>query len=203
MQSSKDNAADSWDADFNVVMDLVLQVMGDDDPDVRDLSLRLLREMLKNQTLYFEDCIGDVIKALLERHSETDRAVLRAAEETLNVLSNVIMPTTCVVILEPIVLNDSGSVLLAAIKLLTKVLKKMSLSEMETVVDKCIPGIVQGYKHPMAEVRKGVVFALVEMYLTVGAPLMEKLGDLSSSQKKLLMIYIKRAEERLAKESAQ
>lgn len=199
MQASKDGAADLWDADFEEVMDLVLHVLPDDDPDVRDLALRLLREMLKNQTQYFEGCVGDVIKALLERHSEADRAVLRAAEETLNVLSNVIIPTTCVVILEPVILNDSGSVLLAAIKLLTKVLKKMTLEEMETVADKCIPGIVQGYKHPMAEVRKGVVFALVEMYLTMDAPLMEKLGDLSSSQKKLLMIYIKRAQERLAK----
>ena len=53
----------------------------------------------------------------------------------------------------------------------------------------------------MAEVRKGVVFALVEMYLTVGPLLKNHLTELSSSQHKLLDIYIKRAEERIQKEA--
>jgi hypothetical protein len=38
---------------------------------------------------------------------------------------------------------------------------------------------------------------MVEMYLTIGDPLMDRLGDLSTSQKKLLAIYIKRAKERI------
>ena len=61
----------------------------------------------------------------------------------------------------------------------------------------CVPGIIKGYKHPMAEVRKGVVFALVEMYLTLGPILKNSLGELSSSQHKLLDIYIKRAQDRI------
>ena len=116
---------------------------GDEDPDVRDLSLRVLREMLKNQTPLFENSIAVVVGRLLERHTEVDREVLRSAEETLNVLSNVISPTTCVRILEPIVLADDGAVLLAAIKLLTKVVKKMTRDEMVDILDVCIPGILK------------------------------------------------------------
>ena len=66
------------------------------------------------------------------------------------------------------VATSKGSVLLAAIAMLTKVLQKMSQAEMLSVQDACIPGIIKAYKHPMAEVRKGVVFAMVEMYLTIG-----------------------------------
>jgi len=49
----------------------------------------------------------------------------------------------------------------------------------------------------MAEVRKGVVFALVEMYLVLGDAMMPHLSMLSSSQMKLLGIYIKRAEDKV------
>ena len=195
---SKEGDARLWRDHFANVLTRVLDMLRDGDKDVREEALRVIRSMLKHQTLLIEQSIEEVVTRLLERHSESDRHVLRSVEETLSVLSNVITPTTCARILEPIVLGDDGSVLLAAIAMLTKVLQKMSQDEMLSVQDNCIPGIVKAYKHPMAEVRKGVVFALVEMYLTIGAPLMQHLGDLSSSQKKLLAIYIKRAEERIA-----
>jgi hypothetical protein len=196
---SKDNSAAVWSAEqFDDVLSIILDVLNDEDAGVRDLALRTLRAMLKNQTGLFEQSITLVVSRLLERHTETDRQVLRSVEETLSVLSNVIIPTTCVRILEPIILGDDGSVLLAAITMLTKVLQKMPRDEMSSVMEICIPGIVKAYKHPMAEVRKGVVFALVEMYLTIGPPLMNRLGTLSSSQRKLLGIYIKRAEDRIS-----
>ena len=180
VQSSKENNPQVWEGEFNSILSVVLELLSDPEPDVRDLALRVLREMLKNQTAYFDQSITLVVARLLERHQEQDREVLRSAEETLNVLSNVMAPTTCARILEPIILADDGSVLLAAIKLLTKVLKKMTQAEMATVIEVCIPGIIKGYKHPMAEVRKGVVFALVEMYLTLGPGLKEHLGYVCS-----------------------
>ncbi len=76
----------------------------------------------------------------------------------------------------------------------------------------------QGYKHTSAEVRKAVVFALVELQLVLGDELLPHLacvgvtgwrvqprphlggGDsaLSASQTKLLSIYVKRAQEKLS-----
>ena len=198
IQSSKDNNRAVWVSAFDDVISLILDVLHDPDPDIRDLSLRLMRDLLKNQTDLFDTSISRVVAELLKCHEEKDRLVLRTAEDTLAMLSSVIMPTTCVRILEPILLGDDVEVsrLLAAIKLLTKTLKNMTLEEMESVQDYCIPGIVKGYTHPQAEVRKGVVFALVEMYIVIQEPLMQKLGALSTSQKKLLMIYIKRAQDK-------
>lgn len=56
---------------------------------------------------------------------------------------------------------------------------------------------LQGYKHEAAEVRKAVVFALVEVYLVMGEDLQPHLEPLSPSQLKLLRIYVKRSQDRL------
>lgn len=54
--------------------------------------------------------------------------------------------------------------------------------------------MLQGYKHTAAEIRKSVVFALVELHMILGPTLTPHLSPLTSSQSKLLKIYIKRAE---------
>ena len=56
---------------------------------------------------------------------------------------------------------------------------------------------MQGYKNEAAEVRKAVVFTLVEVHLVIGDDLERHLEPLSPSQLKLLRIYVKRSQERL------
>eukprot|EP00041_Stephanoeca_diplocostata_P028482 m.809085 g.809085 ORF g.809085 m.809085 type:complete len:1324 (+) comp23382_c0_seq5:240-4211(+) len=190
-----------WDAHFSALAAVVLGLLDHDDAAVRDLALRALRQMLKQHTKYFGPMVETVVRKLLERHRETDRDVLRSAEETLSVLSNTVSAAKCVLILRPIILNEDGPVLLAAIKLVTKVLKKLSMEELESLLEHIVPGMIKGYNHTMAEVRKGVVFCLVEIHLILGDALTPHLGALSSSQKKLLGIYIKRAEDRLREQT--
>lgn len=201
VQLSKDQSPMWGNGQFHFVLNVVIDTLGDEmAAEIRDLSLRVLREMLKNQYQLFGDSINTVVRELLKRHDESDREVLRSAEETLSVVANCTPPVKCVQILEPIVLLEDGQVLLAAIKLLTKVLKKVSTHDMHDLVGNTVPGLIKGYKHPLAEVRKGVVFALVEIHLVLGEALQPHLQELSSSQTKLLAIYVKRAEERLSSE---
>lgn len=49
----------------------------------------------------------------------------------------------CVLILRPIILNEDGPVLLAAIKLVTKVLKKLSMEELESLLEHIVPGMIK------------------------------------------------------------
>ena len=201
LQASKEDDV-LWDIHFAGVLEVILDLMENVSREVRDDSLRNLRQMLKLQTRYFANSTAMVVRKLLERHRETDRDVLRSAEETLSVLSSTVPPADCALILKPIILNEEGAVLLAAIKLMTKILKKLSTEQLRPLTDEITPGLIKGYKHPLAEVRKGVVFALVEMHLVLGEELNAHLGGLSSSQQKLLGIYIKRAEEKLKDISA-
>ena len=192
-----------WDVHFDEVLEVILDLMDNESSSqVRDDSLRNLRQMLKLQTRYFANSTPMVVRKLLERHRETERDVLRSAEETLSVLSSTVPPADCALILKPIIWGEDGAVLLAAIKLMTKILKKLSPEQLRPLTDEITPGLIRGYKHPLAEVRKGVVFALVEMHLVLGDELNAHLGGLSSSQQKLLGIYIKRAEEKLKDISA-
>jgi hypothetical protein len=62
-----------WSDHFGSVLHLVLGVLGDNDAMVRDLSLRVVRMMLKHQTMMIEASIESVVARLLERHSEADR----------------------------------------------------------------------------------------------------------------------------------
>lgn len=50
----------------------------------------------------------------------------------------------------------------------------------------------QAFNHPSADVRKAVVFCLVDMYLVLGEALTPHLQALSTAQLKLVTIYITR-----------
>ncbi len=68
------------------------------------------------------------------------------------------------------------------------------LTEMDGLVSAVLPAVASG----LVDVRKAVVFVLVEVYLTVGDALLPHLQALSASQRKLLTIYI---EKKLASRS--
>ena len=182
---------------FDTILEPVMELLDHADPLVRGLSLKALRHLLKTQTVHFGDAIAAVLRKLLGMHAEKEREVLRSADETLSILSTTVRPRVAALLLKPIIAHEDGPVLLASIKLLTKVLKKLSKADLEELLDDIIPGLAHSYKHPMAEVRKGVVFALVEIHLVLGDSMMPHLHDLTSSQMKLLGIYIKRAEDKL------
>lgn len=197
MLATKEYPDDFWMVHFDTILHPVMELLDHQIPRVRALSLKVLRHLVKAQTPYFGDAITAVLRKLLGMHAEQEREVLRSAEETLSILSTTVLPREAALLLKPIIATEDGPVLLASIKLLTKVLKKLSKPDLEDLLQDIIPGLAQSYKHAMAEVRKGVVFALVEIHLVLGDSMMPHLSDLSSSQMKLLGIYIKRAEDKL------
>ena len=59
-----------------------------------------------------------------------------------------------------------------------------------------IPGLVEAFNSPSADVRKAVVDTLVSMYDSLGDWLLPQLSGLSPAQQKLVTIYINRAMEK-------
>jgi CLIP-associating protein 1/2 len=59
-----------------------------------------------------------------------------------------------------------------------------------------IPGLVEAFNSPSADVRKAVVDAMVSMYDSLGDWLLPQLSGLSPAQQKLVTIYINRAMEK-------
>eukprot|EP00053_Salpingoeca_punica_P026132 m.19572 g.19572 ORF g.19572 m.19572 type:complete len:1435 (+) comp8482_c0_seq1:212-4516(+) len=193
---SKEGTDSVWEEQFDGILAVVLELMADPEPRNRDLALRALRELLRNQTRFFDLKMDMVARRLLDRFNDIEREVLRSAEEAVGVLAAVIPIDLCVSLFESVGLSDDSTLVLASLKLLSKVVKRMSLAEANATLPQLLPGILKGYKSPAAEVRKAVVFALVELHAILGEQLMTHLTSLTSSQMKLLNIYIKRAEEK-------
>ena len=59
-----------------------------------------------------------------------------------------------------------------------------------------VPPLCAAFSSPVQEVRKAVVFALVDFYLALGDELMAHLQQLSPAQHKLLLMYVQRATSR-------
>jgi CLIP-associating protein 1/2 len=58
------------------------------------------------------------------------------------------------------------------------------------------PPLVAAFGSSAQEVRKAVVFALVDIYLALGEEVMQHLRDLTPAQQKLLLMYVQRATSR-------
>ncbi|XP_077994040.1 CLIP-associating protein 1-like isoform X9 [Glandiceps talaboti] len=194
MKIAREDITAPWDIHFKAVLLVLTETLNDMDAIIRALALRTLRELIKNQPDRFVEYAELTILKVLEAHKDTQKDVLRAAEETTATLANSIPPETCVRVLCPLIQTADFPVNLGAIKMLTKVVELFPKAEMHDMLPEIIPGLLKGYDHPDSSVRKGSVFCLVAIHGVIGDDLKEHLGDLSGSKMKLLNLYIKRSQ---------
>jgi CLIP-associating protein 1/2 len=90
-----------------------------------------------------------------------------------------------------------GMVLQAAIRNVGRAVGCLRAAELMQRMPGLLPGLFESFRNLSADVRKAVVFCLVDIYLVVGDQLMPLLSPLSTSQLKLVTIYVNRAAQRL------
>ncbi|KRZ79086.1 CLIP-associating protein 1-A [Trichinella papuae] len=78
----------------------------------------------------FQDYAELTILKLLDAHKDPERKVIRAAEDCAAVLALHLAPLVCLRVLTPVIVNDQGPALLAAIKMTTKVIEQMDTDEL-------------------------------------------------------------------------
>merc|ERR1712118_534507 len=89
-----------------------------------------------------------------------------------------------------------------AIKMLNRTVVRMDEGELKQYVPRIFPGLLSAFSSSSADNRKAVVFILVDIYLILGSWLESHLSPLSTSQHKLLTIYINRAIKMREQDSA-
>ncbi|XP_069080731.1 CLIP-associating protein 1 isoform X4 [Pleurodeles waltl] len=183
-----------WDEHFKTILLLLLETLGDKDHSIRALALRVLREILKNQPARFKNYAELTIMKTLEAHKDSHKEVLRSAEEAASTLATSIHPEQCIKVLCPIVQTADYPINLAAIKMQTKVIERISKDSLHQLLPDIIPGLLQGYDNTESSVRKASVFCLVAVYSVIGEELKPHLAQLTGSKMKLLNLYIKRAQ---------
>ncbi|XP_069776824.1 CLIP-associating protein 2-like isoform X20 [Narcine bancroftii] len=194
LKSIQEESLGVWDEHFKTVLLLLLETLGDREPTIRALALKVLKEILKHQPERFKNYAELTIIRTLEAHKDPQKEVVRAAEEAATALATSINPEQCIKVLCPIIQTAECPINLAAIKMQTKIIERVHKETLNQLLPEIIPGLLMGYDNTESSVRKASVFCLVAIYSVIGEDLKPHLGQLTGSKMKLLNLYIKRAQ---------
>ncbi|NXH21972.1 CLAP2 protein, partial [Bucco capensis] len=194
MKLTQEEAFGVWDEHFKTILLLLLETLGDKEHTIRALALKVLREILRNQPARFKNYAELTIMKTLEAHKDPHKEVVRSAEEAASMLATSISPDQCIKVLCPIIQTADYPINLAAIKMQTKVIERVSKETLTQLLPEIVPGLIQGYDNSESSVRKACVFCLVAIHAVIGDELKPHLSQLTGSKMKLLNLYIKRAQ---------
>ncbi|KAM4842562.1 CLIP-associating protein 2 isoform 26-T26 [Thomomys bottae] len=194
MKLTQEESFSVWDEHFKTILLLLLETLGDKEPTIRALALKVLKEILRHQPARFKNYAELTVMKTLEAHKDPHKEVVRSAEEAASVLATSISPEQCIKVLCPIVQTADYPINLAAIKMQTKVIERVSKETLNLLLPEIMPGLIQGYDNSESSVRKACVFCLVAVHAVIGDELKPHLSQLTGSKMKLLNLYIKRAQ---------
>uniref|UniRef100_A0A6Q2Z9J4 TOG domain-containing protein n=1 Tax=Esox lucius TaxID=8010 RepID=A0A6Q2Z9J4_ESOLU len=182
LKITREDSLAVWDEHFKTILLLLLETLGDKDHTIRALALRVLKEILRNQPARFKNYAELTIMKTLEAHKDSHKEVVRAAEESASTLAGSIHPEQCIKVLCPIVQTADYPINLAAIKMQTKVIERITKESLHQLLPDIIPGLLQGYDNTESSVRKASVFCLVAIYSVIGEELKPHLQLLTGSK---------------------
>uniref|UniRef100_A0A8B9GIR1 Cytoplasmic linker associated protein 2 n=1 Tax=Amazona collaria TaxID=241587 RepID=A0A8B9GIR1_9PSIT len=194
MKLTQEESFGVWDEHFKTILLLLLETLGDKEHAIRALALKVLREILRNQPARFKNYAELTIMKTLEAHKDPHKEVVRSAEEAASMLATSISPDQCIKVLCPIIQTADYPINLAAIKMQTKVIERVSKETLTQLLPEIVPGLIQGYDNSESSIRKACVFCLVAIHAVIGDELKPHLSQLTGSKMKLLNLYIKRAQ---------
>ncbi|XP_036075851.1 CLIP-associating protein 2 isoform X14 [Rousettus aegyptiacus] len=194
MKLTQEESFSVWDEHFKTILLLLLETLGDKEPTIRALALKVLREILRHQPARFKNYAELTVMKTLEAHKDPHKEVVRSAEEAASVLATSISPEQCIKVLCPIIQTADYPINLAAIKMQTKVIERVSKETLNLLLPEIMPGLIQGYDNSESSVRKACVFCLVAVHAVIGDELKPHLSQLTGSKMKLLNLYIRRAQ---------
>jgi len=119
---ARDNpGACQWEEHFKTVLLRLMELLSDDEVNVRMMCLRVLREMLKSNGDKLRDYAELTTMKVLKGFADPDSLVSQAAEDVFEFLSPALPSESAISLLSPMVAQEKYPMLLGTIKLLTKV----------------------------------------------------------------------------------
>lgn len=88
--------------------------------------------------------------------------------------------------------GSDGPLIASNIKMIRQALEGITSDDAFSIAQQLLPGLLYAFNHPSADVRKGVVACLVDLWMVLGSRFDPLLEPLSSSQLKLVTIYLQR-----------
>ncbi|XP_022727547.1 CLIP-associated protein-like [Durio zibethinus] len=181
-----------WTKYFNQILTAVLEVLDDSDSSIRELALSLILEMLKNQKDAMEDSVEIVIEKLLHVMKDIVPKVSNEAEHCLNTVLSQYDPFRCLSVIVPLLVTEDEKTLVICINCLTRLVGRLSQEELMAQLPSFLPALFEAFGNQSADVRKTVVFCLVDIYIMLGKAFLPHLEGLNSTQLRLVTIYANR-----------
>ncbi|XP_014495777.1 CLIP-associated protein isoform X1 [Vigna radiata var. radiata] len=192
VDASISNDHSIWTKYFNQILTVVLEVLDDSDSSVKELALSLIVEMLKNQKGDMENSVEIVIEKLLHVTKDIIPKVSNEAEHCLTIVLSQYDPFRCLSVIVPLLVTEDEKTLVICINCLTKLVGRLSQEELMAQLPSFLPALFEAFGNQSADVRKTVVFCLVDIYIMLGKAFLPYLQGLNSTQLKLVTIYANR-----------
>ncbi|KAM7265218.1 hypothetical protein ACFE04_002901 [Oxalis oulophora] len=177
---------------FNQILTAVLEVLDDSDSLIRELALSLVAEMLKNQKSSMEDSVEIVVEKLLHVTRDTVPKVSNEAEQCLAIVLSRYDPFRCLSVVAPLLVTEDEKTLVTCINCLTKLVGRLTHDQLLAQLSTFLPALFEAFGNQSADVRKTVVFCLVDIYIMLGKTFLPYLEGLNSTQLRLVTIYANR-----------
>ncbi|XP_047175414.1 CLIP-associated protein-like [Vigna umbellata] len=181
-----------WTLYLNQILTVVLEVLDDSDSSIRELALSLIVEMLKNQKDAMETSVEIVVEKLLNVTKDNVPKVSSEAEHCLTSVLSQNDPFRCLSVIVPLLVTEDEKTLVTCINCLTKLVGRLSQEELMAQLPSFLPALFEAFGNQSADVRKTVVFCLVDIYIMLGKAFLPYLEGLNSTQLKLVTIYANR-----------
>ncbi|XP_071041114.1 CLIP-associating protein 1 isoform X33 [Parasteatoda tepidariorum] len=187
--------------DFRVILREVIQTVADTSLPVKTLALNALCELIKTKPDYFQDYVELTLLRILEAQKFTEadvsiKKVTKMADMCAAVAAVNLPPDQCVRVLNALILSEQMHMTQAAIKMLTKLVEHHPTKIVTNLLPDIMPALLKAYDHIESPVRKAAVFSMVAIHCKVGETMMQPyLSSLNSCKKKLLNVYIKKAQQ--------
>ncbi|KAJ3679992.1 hypothetical protein LUZ60_016270 [Juncus effusus] len=192
VKASSDNDSSVWTKYFNQILTAAIEVLDDSEASVRELALSLIIEMLQNQKSAMEDSIEILFEKLLHVTNDPVAKVSNEAQQCLNILLTQYDPSKCLGVVVPLLVNEDEKTLVLCINCLTKIIGRLSQEEVTNQLSTFLPALFDAFGNQSPDVRKTVVFCLVDIYIMLGKAFQPYLDTLNTTQVKLVTIYANR-----------
>ncbi|KAH1136681.1 hypothetical protein AAZX31_10G040600 [Glycine max] len=190
-----------WTLYFNQILTVVLEVLDDSDSSIREHALSLIVEMLKNQKDAMENSVEIVVEKLLNVTKDIVPKVSNEAEHCLTIVLSQNDPFRCLSVIVPLLVTEDEKTLVTCINCLTKLVGRLSQEEVMAQLPSFLPALFEAFGNQSADVRKTVVFCLVDIYIMLGKAFLPYLEGLNSTQLKLVTIYANRISQARTRKS--
>ncbi|KAL8137117.1 hypothetical protein V2J09_003118 [Rumex salicifolius] len=189
---SVSNDQSMWTKYFNQILSAVLEALDDSESSVRESALSLMAQMLNNQKGAMEDSVEIVVEKLLHISKDCVPKVADEAENCLAIVLSQYDTFRCLNVVVPLLVTEDEKTLVTCINCLTKLVGRLSQEELTVQLPSFLPSIFDAFDNQSADVRKTVVFCLVDIYIMLGKTFLPYLEGLNSTQLRLVTIYANR-----------